>query len=195
MSSLRCPFHISKRIRSGRLLMLPTKWAAELAGLLSHPLVGENTQSVGSFILPAVRFHCHRRMYSRGPSRAWQGVKLMTAATKVGFALLFAAFMLVNPIGTCAERLKGAAPPAHPCCPPSPSPASYDCARSGCACIQAKSIIVAKPINHEHLTILLESVDRTTQPRLQPSPAGTLPMERMPFVTVHIFLSLHQFLI
>lgn len=56
----------------------------------------------------------------------------MRAAIKFVFAAVLAVLLFCTPIGACADSLKTAGEPSHPCCPKKPASLPEDCARPGC---------------------------------------------------------------
>lgn len=112
----------------------------------------------------------------------------MTATLKLGIALLISGFMFFSPIG-CADSMKAATKPAHPCCP-KPAQIPIDCARPGCVYVEAKPMVVEAPASIDHdLVATPEPADFIEQPHALPW-RGTADL-RSP-AQENRYLSLHQ---
>lgn len=70
----------------------------------------------------------------------------MRTAVKIAFAAVLAVLLFCTPLGACADSLKTAGEPSHPCCPKKPVPLPEDCARPGCVYMDTHVVVdVAAP--------------------------------------------------
>ena len=89
----------------------------------------------------------------------------MDATLKLGITLLLSGFMFFSPIG-CAESMKAATTPAHPCCPNPAKQIPSDCARPGCVyCVymEAKPMVVEAPVSIDHEMVAAPETASTVQ--------------------------------
>lgn len=118
----------------------------------------------------------------------------MNATARIGFALLVAAALLLNPIGACAGNMQTSTATAHPCCPDDPAPVLSKCAKFACACLNAKpAAVVVFP--HSGQVPLTVAGEGNIVLLWQPSALGTLAFGQVKLVRDHRFLILHQILI
>src|SRR4051794_17637410 len=90
------------------------------------------------------------------------------AKTKIAWALLGIALLLVNPAGVCAGT-PGAQSPSHPCCPKGPAPQHHSSGTAACVCIDRQPAAPAVPVLADNGPVAAVAVEAalhvTEQPR------------------------------
>jgi hypothetical protein len=118
----------------------------------------------------------------------------MSASAKNVFATLLLAILIASPAEACADSMKLAGTPAHPCCPAKPAPLMGDCARPGCIYMDTSIVPVAVTAMNDAAGVceLVLSVAGTEN---QPTP-GMFRVRPLALLTPYQrFLVFHQFLI
>ena len=122
---------------------------------------------------------------------------LIKVALAALLTALLTALLLAHPIGACAASPKMPGAPADPCCPGkrTPAPAQDDCSKPGCVCMDTRTVpMVAPPAGQ---TSPLDAALVTSQGSPTGLTATLAPpaLRLVQFVSRHLFLTLHQFLI
>ena len=121
----------------------------------------------------------------------------MNTAIKVALAALLTALLLAHPIGACAAAPKMPGAPVDPCCPGkrTPAPAQDDCAKPGCVCMDTRTVPRVAPATSQTSPLdaaLVNSQGSSTGLIATVAPPA---LRLVQFVSRHLFLTLHQFLI
>ena len=110
---------------------------------------------------------------------------------KIGFALLLAVLLSVNPIGACGGIIKAESAPSHPCCPKDKAPEC--CAKSSCFCTNAEPAAIVAPEGGFQITLLALDTNEIANSRIVAfTPAS---FERILYANHPRFLTFHQILV
>ena len=119
----------------------------------------------------------------------------MNTLIKVALAALLTALLLAHPIGACAASPKMPGAPADPCCPGkrTPAPAQDDCSKPGCVCMDTRTVPLVAPATSQ--TSPLDAALVNSQGSRLTANVAPHALRLVQFVSRHLFLTLHQFLI